>query len=286
MEAHEERLLVIENIKSALAAGDSFRKVELFDPVITDEDVKRVIEPFDTERRKLKNKVLSFLARKIAERETKKINVLTEIRGIENALSVNGGAVITQNHFNVIDNTVARLLALECEKGDNFHIVIQETNAFMTGYFGFLMRNCNTLPVSRSASYMAKNLKPTLKKILEKEGFILIYPEQEMWFNYKKPREMRDGAYHYAAEFGVPIIPTFVTMENTDEIGNDGFYKQKHTLHVLPPIYPDKALSVRENREKMKAEDEKAKRECYEDFYGIKLDASFIPERDIAGYKH
>ena len=285
MTAHEERLLVIENIKSALADNDSFRKVELFDPVITYEDVKRVIEPFDTERRKLKNKILSFFARKIAEKETKKMNILTEVRGIENALSVNGGAIITQNHFNIMDNTIARLLALECEKGKDFHIVIQETNAFMKGYFGFLMRNCNTLPVSRSASYMAKNLKPTIKKILERDGFILIYPEQEMWFNYKKPRDVRDGAYHYAAEFGVPIIPTFVTMENTDELGEDGFYKQKYVLNIMHPIYPDKELSVRENREAMKAADINAKRLCYEDFYKIKLDNEFIPERDIAGFK-
>ncbi len=285
MTAHEERLLVIENIKRALEAGDSFKKVELFDPVITDEDVKRLIEPFDTERRKLKSKILSFFARKIAEKETKNRNALTEVRGIENALSVNGGAIITQNHFNIMDNTVARLLAIECEKRRDFHIVIQETNAFMKGYFGFLMRNCNTLPVSRSASYMSKNLKPAIKNILQREGFILIYPEQEMWFNYKKPRDLRDGAYHYAAEFGVPVIPTFVTMENTDEIGEDGFYKQKYVLHVLHPIYPDKELSVRENRERMKQLDAIAKRKCYEEFYETKLDNIFVPERDIAGYR-
>lgn len=284
MTAHEERLRVIENIRTALEEKNTFKKVELFDPVITDEDVKRLIEPFDTGRRKLKSKILSFFARKIAEKETKKRNALTEVRGIENALAVNCGAIITQNHFSIMDNTVARLLALECEKGRDFHIVIQETNAFMTGYFGFLMRNCNTLPVSRSASYMAKNLKPTIKEILERDGLILIYPEQEMWFNYKKPRKLRDGAYHYAAEFAVPIIPTFVTMENTDEIGEDGFYKQKHVLHVLRPIYPDKKLSVRENRERMRALDAEAKRKCYEEFYGLELDENFIPERDIAGY--
>ena len=285
MTAREERLQVIDNIKNALEEGNSFKKVELFDPIITDEDVKRLIEPFDTERRKLKNKILSFLARKIAEGETKKRNTLTEIRGLENALAVNGGAIITQNHFNIMDNTLARLLAMECQKGDDFHIVIQETNAFMKGYFGFLMRNCNTLPVSRSASYMAKNLKPAIKNILKRDGFILIYPEQEMWFNYKKPRELRDGAYHYAAEFDVPVIPTFVTMENSGETGEDGFYKQKYILHVLRPIYPDKELSVRENRERMKELDAMAKRSCYEEFYGITLDEKFIPERDIAGYK-
>ena len=284
MTAHEERLKVIDNIREALQEGDSFKKVELFDPVITDADIKKVIEPFDTQRRKLKSKALAFLARKIAEKETKKLNTLTEIRGLENALSVNRGAIITQNHFNIMDNTIARLLALKCEKNKEFHIIIQETNAFMTGYFGFLMRNCNTLPVSRSVSYMAKNLKPTIKELLKKENFILVYPEQEMWFNYKKPRALRDGAYHYAAEFGVPIIPTFVTMENTNEIEKNGFYRQKHTLHIMKPIYPDPSLSLRENRERMKHEDDLAKRACYEDFYNISLDEKFIPERDIAGF--
>ena len=61
--------------------------------------------------------------------------------------------------------------------------------ALLKGFFGFLMKNANTLPVSRSASYMAKNLKPALKKILEREAFVLIYPEQEMWFNYKTHRK-------------------------------------------------------------------------------------------------
>ncbi len=284
MTQHEERLAVIENIRKALSDGDFFRKVELFDPVVSDEDVKRVIEPFDTLRRKPINKIKASIARKMAESETKKRNTATEIRGIENALVVKGGAIITQNHFNIMDNTIARLLAMECGKGHDFNIVIQETNAFMTGYFGFLMRNANTLPVSRSASYMAKNLKPALKTLLGREELILIYPEQEMWFNYKKPRDLRDGAYHYAAEFCVPIIPTFVTMENTDEIGDDGFYIQKHTLHVLHAIYPDKSLPLRERREKIKERDRELKRRCYEESYGIELDDKFIPERDIGGY--
>ncbi len=285
MTAREERLLVVENIRAALAEGDSFKKVELFDPVVTDEDVKRVIEPFDTGRRKLKSKIGAYFARKIAERETKKRNTDTKIEGIENALLLNSGAIITQNHFSIMDNTVSRLIALECEKRRSFNIVIQETNAFMTGYFGFLMRNCKTLPVSRSISYMAKNLKPTLKRLLENEEFILIYPEQEMWFNYKKPREGRDGAYHYAAEFGVPILPTFVTMEDSQETEENGFYRQIHTLHIMPPIYPDPSLSCRQNRENMKRRDAELKRECYERVYGIPLDGEFIPERDIGGYR-
>ncbi len=284
MTPYEERLKVIANIDAAVRDGDLFRKAELFDPIITQDDIKRVIEPFDTQRQKLTSKIKAHIARRIAESETKKRNTETVIVGLENALSVEGGALITQNHFSIMDNTIARLLAIKCGRHKAFDIVIQETNVFMTGFFGFLMKNCYTLPVSRSASYMAKNLKPTLKRNLERGHFILIYPEQELWFNYKKPRDAREGAYHYAAEFMKPIIPTFVTMENTGELEENGFYKQRHTLHVMPPIYPDPTLTIRENRDRMRARDLELKRRCYEETYKIPLTDDFLPERDIAGY--
>ena len=280
----EERLAVIENIRAALADGDKFRKVELGDPKITDEDVKNVIIPFDTERKKLGNKMKAFIARKIAERETKRRNKYTEIRGLENAKCIKGGALITSNHFSYMDNTVIRLIAMKCKKKRKFHIVIQETNVFMEGYFGFLMKNCNTLPVSRSASYMRNNLSPAIEKFLRRGDLVLIYPEQEMWFNYKKPREYREGAYHYAVKNNVPIISCFVEMQNMDEPGEGGFMRVKHILHVLPPIYPDPSLPERERRAEMMAIDKRQKRECYERVYGIPLTDDFVPERDIAGY--
>lgn len=279
------RLAVIDNIKTALAEGNSFAKVEIGDPQVTDEDVKRVIEPFDTLRRRPINKIKAHIARRIAEKETKARNTNTKIVGLENIEGIKGGAIITCNHFNVIDNTIPRILAMRAGKGKKFDIVVQETNIFMEGFFGFLMKNANTLPVSRSASYMAKNLKPALKSLLGKGHFVLIYPEQEMWFNYKKPRELRDGAYHYAAEFGVPIIPCFVTMENLDTVDAQGFFDVAHTLHVMPPIYPDKQLSLRENRAAMHERDKELKQACYERAYGYPASCDFDPARDIAGYR-
>ena len=183
-----------------------------------------------------------------------------------------------------MDNTVVRVLAEKCERAKTFNIVVQGTNIFMDGFFGFLMRNCKTMPVCDSPVYMAKNFKPAVKELLSRGECILIYPEQEMWFNYKKPRELREGAYYYAAEFDVPVIPCFVTMENLDEYDEQGFKVVRHTLNVMPPIYPDKTLPMRERRAKMKEEDYACKCECYRRVYGIPLDDEFIPERDIAGY--
>ncbi len=278
------RLQVIENIRLAVERGDSFAKVELGDPKITEDDIRRVIYPFDNLRKKPINKIKAYIARKIAERETKKINVNTDIIGLENALGINGGAIITCNHFNIVDNTIPRILAQKCGRGAKFDILIQENNVFMDGFFGFLMKNCNTLPISSSVQYSLKNLRPALETLLSRGDFVLIYPEQEMWFNYKKPRTLREGAYHFAFDMGVPIIPCFVEMREIDGFDAQGFRNIKHILHVMLPIYPDKQLSAREGRAKMREIDTAYKKECYERVYGIKLDPEFIPERDIAGY--
>lgn len=277
------RMQVIENIRAAIEEGDLFRKVEIGDPTVTPEDIKRVIIPFDIEKKKLGSRIRACIARMIAERETAKRNKYTEIIGLKNALGVEGGAIITANHFNYMDNTVIRMLAMACDRKKKFEIVIQQNNVFMDGYFGFLMRNCHTMPLCDNPSYMARTFKPAMEKFLSLGHFVLIYPEQEMWFNYKKPRDLREGAYYYAVAFGVPIIPCFTEMRTTREREKDGFYRVEHRLHVMPPIYPDMSLTPRERRIALMEADRAAKRECYERVYGIPLTDEFIPERDIAG---
>jgi 1-acyl-sn-glycerol-3-phosphate acyltransferase len=279
-----DRARVIKNIEEALSENDTFRKVETSDPEPDDADIERVIVPFDNKRTSPVSRAKAFAARLVAEAITKKVNGDTEIVGLENALGIEGGAIITTNHYNPTDSTPIRILARKLGKKKRLHIVVQERNIFMTGLFGFLMKNCNTHPVSKKARYMAKNLKPALDSILRGGGLVLIYPEQEMWYNYKKPRPLRDGAYHYASEFSVPIIPTFTEMITLKgERDPDGALPVKHVLHVLPPIYPNKELSVREDRERMMAIDLQAKIRTYEECYGIPYSSTFCPERDVAG---
>ena len=279
-----EKIRIIKNIEAALERNDTFAKVSVNDPTPSDEDIKRIIVPFDNERASYVSKIKAFLARKMAEGFTKKVNKSTEIVGLENALGIRGSAIVTSNHYNPTDSTPIRILAKHLNREKKLHISVQESNIFMTGAFGFLMKNCNTHPFSRNAEYMVKNLKPALEKILKNDSLLLIYPEQEMWYNYKRPRELRDGAYHYAALFGIPVIPTFTEMVTLDgERDADGFLPIKHILHILPPIYPNTSLSVRENRTRMQTIDYILKKKCYEDAYGVKLDAPFDLKRDIAG---
>lgn len=284
MKISPERQAVIDNIGRALEEGNSFKKVEISDPAVSDEEARATILPYDLLRKKPINKIKAYFATKLAESLTKKVNKNTEIFGLEHANSIKGGAIITANHYNPTDSTPIRMMANLCDMKRKLYIVVQETNIFMQGTFGFLMKNCNTLPTSRFPEYMAGKLKRAIGEILARGDFILIYPEQEMWFNYKKPRAMRDGAFHWAAQFGVPILPTFTEMQTEEgEPDGDGFYPVKHTLHVLSPIYPDGALSVRENRVAMQRETEGEVRRIYEQVYGIPLDEEFVPKRDISG---
>lgn len=280
----EERLKVIDNIAEAVKEKNTFKKVELHDPFVTDEMIKQVIIPFDNLKRHPINRIKADLAILIGEHLTRKLNKNTVIVGLENALSIKGGAILTSNHFNVMDNTIIRVLCAKCKRARKLSVVIQHTNVFMKGLFGFLLKNGYTLPVAPSVSYMAKNFKPAVKKLLGKGRFVLIYPEAEMWFNYKKPREGREGAYQIACECGVPVLPCFVEMRECEGYAADGMRNVRHILHVLPPIYPDTSISAREARAKMQKADTECKQRCYEEVYGIPLDDEFIPERDIAGY--
>lgn len=280
----EGRLKVIENIKFAVEEGNFNKKVEEGDPVLTDEQRNEIIGKFDNLKEKLQNKTKAYIARNIVDIITEKINMDTEILGLEKIKDIDGGAIITSNHFSKVDNTIIRYLLHRIGRGKHFYIIVQETNIIMPGSIGWLLRNCYTMPLSKNAEYMTKNFAPALEKLLKQNEYVLIYPEEEMWFNYRKPRPLKIGAYHYAAKFNVPIIPCFIEIREKETIGASGFYDLKYKLHILNPIYPDMSLGLKERKEKMRKIDYDQRVEAYEMIYDRKLTNEFNPKEDIAGW--
>ena len=132
--------------------------------------------------------------------------------------------------------------------------------------FGLFMRHCNTLPLSSQLSTMKKFSK-AVKTLLGRGETILIYPEQSMWWNYRKPKPMQDGAFALAVRNNTPIVPIFITMEDSDVLDGDGFFVQEYTMNILPAIYPDQSLPTGERKEKMKRENYEAWVRVYEEFY-------------------
>ena len=204
-----------------------------------------------------------FYEKMIANRQL----IIKDIRGIENFTAVKGGKIVTCNHFSVCDNYAVWVALRDHMDGKMLYKVIREGNYTNPPKpFGLFMRHCNTLPLSSQTVTMVKFLR-AVKTLLERGETILIYPEQSMWWNYRKPKPLQDGAFTLAVRNKTPILPIFITMEDSDVPDGDGFFVQEYTLHILPAIYPDPTLSRADAQKKMKKENYDAWVKVYEEFY-------------------
>ncbi len=277
---------VIKNIQQNILDNELNKKVEVNDATLNDEEIAKYLDTFY----KNKNKKISYWfkhqsANGIVRKYMKMLDNDITIKGLENIkeLDLSNGAIITSNHFNPLDTFIIRKLVEKVLKKD-LYIVIQDTNLAMPGMLGFLMNYVNVIPVSKSPAYLAGTFKETLKSVLDTGAIVLIYPEEEMWFNYRKIRPLKRGAYQYAAVLNVPVISCFTKIEDTDIPDNDEFNKTLYELNVLGVLYPDKDVSPRTNSINMLNQDYSWKKTAYEKLYNEKLDYTFNV-KDIAGWR-
>lgn len=167
-------------------------------PVLMPEDINYL-------PRSLKSKTQTKYAFKVARWFVnmlikKKQLIIKEYKGIENLEKVADGAVITCNHFNAFDSFAIQLAFEQGKlKKKKMYRVIREGNyTGFPGFYGVLMRHCNTLPLSSNFKTMEDS------DVLDDDGFYVqeytvhfcepIYPDP----NKKRAQnscEMRDKNY-------------------------------------------------------------------------------------------
>lgn len=276
------RPAVIEHIKANVEAGKLNAKGELDDPVLSDQEKTELLERYFEEQRKPSSAKKRNRAMHVIDWATKSVNRSTRIEGLDKIRSIQGGAIITSNHFNQLDNTVVRHM-IHAKDRHKVYTVIQESNMAMDGLFGMLMNYGGNIPISNSYDYMRHGFMDELQKVIDQKDYILIYPEQEMWFNYRKPRPCKRGAFHFASQLQVPVIPCFVEIIDLPDMDDENFHKVRYVIHVLDPLYPDPNKTHRQNSIEMAAANDRAWKEAYEKAYGKPLTADF-DYSDIAGY--
>ena len=231
---------------------------------------------------KIKAKVANALALSFFKKMVKNEQIVIKaINGVENIqkLDINKGAIITCNHFNPFDVFTVETVIRKFSKNRMYKVIREGNYTNFPGFYGFLMRNCYTLPLSRNQSTMEKFVK-SVSKILQNKDYILIYPEQSLWWNYRKPKPLKPGAFKLATQNNVPILPIFITMEDTDKLDEDGFPVQAYTVNIGEPIYPREDLNLKENTEYMKNKNFETWKEIYEDFYKIPLEYTTKSEEE------
>ena len=276
---------VIKNIETNINNNELNKKVEVGDPNLTEEEKTKYINKFYQNQKSpiyfIKNKIANKTVKKIAKEIYPNINII----GLEKLdyVDLTNGAIITSNHFNPLDSYNIRKIVEE-KLHKKLYIVVQDTNLAMPGALGFLFNNIEVIPLLKSPNYIIKKFMPELKKILSKGNFVLIYPEEEMWFNYKLPRPCKRGAYQFAHELDVPVISCFVKMTDTNITDNNEFNIVKYDVFINKVIYPEKNESIKSDSRKMAEVDYETRKKAYEDAYNKELKYEF-DIKDIAGWK-
>ena len=278
----KDRVEIVKKIEEFERDGRFFEDVEDDPPTkpLLPDDIdylhKTLIE-------KIKTKVAFAQAHKVVDKLIKnKQLIIKDMKGIEHFQNLSSGAVITCNHFNAFDSFIIQLVYEAAkQKKRTFYRVIREGNyTSFPGFYGFLMRNCNTLPLSSDIRTMRKFFEAT-NTVLKNGHFVLVYPEQSMRWNYRKPKPLKNGAFIFSAKNDVPVLPCFITMRDTENVGEDGFPIQEYTVHISEPIYPDKSLPYKKQTDKLRKENYRVWKEIYEREYQMPLEYTTIDMPDL-----
>ncbi len=257
---------------------EEYEKAGKFDVDVEDDPPSRMLMPDEIDYlrsgpvAKLKTLIAYFKAKRFLRYiQDNRLMIIKEIKGLENLKKLNTGAVITCNHFNPFDTFAVHEAFLRSGSKSKLYRVIREGNyTSFPGFYGYLMRNFYTLPLSSNRETMRK-FRHAVDKLLSEGNLVLVYPEQSMWWNYRKPKPLKSGAYSLAMKSNVPVLPFFITMRDSDVFGEDGYPIQEYTITIGEPIYPDASLSHKECLDKMMSENAAVWRYTYEREYGIPL---------------
>lgn len=222
-------------------------------------------KPEKQEKYNATNKWAEDFIRGVISNGTLKIDGVEGTENLEILNEQRQGAIITMNHFNPFDTFAVETAIYDAGIDKKLFKVTREGNYtnFPEGPIADYFKYGRTLSLSQNKDTM-KMFLDSLKKLLDEGNLILVCPEQAMWENYKKPRPMKYGAYRWATESSVPIIPIFVGHIEKENLNS-------FLIHIGKPIFPQKNKSLSENTIEMRNENFEFCKCMYEKFYRKKL---------------
>lgn len=253
---------VIEKIRIAESEG---RFSDHLDPISYD-GILPVTEKFPYKPGFFRRGLYGFRKLYFLNHFIKKINrkyFNTKVLGSENVQNIKG-AVFVCNHVNKFD----ALCVNYALPGRKLKIMVADFNN-RPGFLGKMMRADGILPF--------KNSRENIKKFTEAVNYylnhntgVLFFPEGSEWWCYRKPRPMMDGAFHFAAVNNVPVVPVFITFEESGRV-RDGIDLPYFTVNILKPLYCDSSKTKSENTKMLKEKAMESWVNCYENFYNETL---------------
>ncbi len=156
-----------------------------------------------------------------------------ETVGKEKLEALSGGAVTVCNHVHILDCTMAAC----CAPRRKMYFPTLKTN-FDIPVIRFLVRVLGGIPIPRGNRGLAR-FSAVIRELLRKGNLVHFYPEGILDPYYGPIRSFRRGAFAYAYDSGVPVVPMVITYR--EPVGRAArFFHRKPLLRmtVLEPVYP------------------------------------------------
>ncbi len=168
-----------------------------------------------------------------------------KIEGIENIRNFQGGAVTVSNHVLILD---CAMVGIAC----GFRKVYYTTRegSFKIPFVRKLIKLLRAVPIP-STMNNKKHFTQSINEVLNEGNLVHFYPEAALWPYYEKIRNFKYGAFNFAVQNNVPIIP--MVFKFREAKGFRKLFKKKPdvTLVILKPILPEYVYEDRRENEEL-----------------------------------
>lgn len=157
-----------------------------------------------------------------------------KIEGKENIRNLKDGAVSVSNHVLVLD---CAMIGLACGFKKIYYTTREES--FKIPVVRKLIKLLRAIPIPKKVSNK-KNFIKAINNLLQKGKVVHFYPEAALWTYYERIRNFKDGAFEFAINNKVPVVPIVFKFREPKGIRKILKKKKDVTLVVLEPILYNK----------------------------------------------
>lgn len=171
-----------------------------------------------------------------------------QFQGRENIQRLRGrGAVSICNHIHALDCTMLGMAFFD----RRLYFVTLQSN-FEIPLIRHLVKALGGMPIPRSFRKMPA-FSDAVGEAVRRGQIVQIYPEGVLRFYFPGVRRFKNGAFAYAYDNNVPLLPSVITY--AQPTGLHRLFKRKPCLRltVLPPVYPDVTKPKRDEIARLRA---------------------------------
>lgn len=224
-----------------LDTGTHYLKVKKNDGTVFDKNYPYV----DTSRSFRLRQGLSRIILRLVVFPVVRVRLGLKVRGRENLKKyrdvIDKGVVSCCNHVHMWD-----YLSILCGiKPRRANVISWAPN--ISGENGKMIRIVGGIPIPENDIRASVSFVKSIKGLLDRGGWLHVYPEGSMWEFYAPIRPFKHGAANLACRFGRPIIPLAFSYREPGFIRGRIFRQiAKLTLNIGEPIWPDASLEPAE----------------------------------------